>query len=476
MEKESIRVCFCTPEADFGGVVGRALGSGFDVKVEAGDKLAAAGWQDNYDCVLLDLRELPTPADRIAERRLFDKFREWEVSLPIVAMVDDDDTARLRQLVEAGAYDVLASPLDVVELRAVLRRARRLHRVEVELQRLRAVENSQDRLDDLIGFTESMHEVFAMARKVAPCDVNVLITGETGTGKSLLGRAVHRLSPHHAGPFVTFSCANLPEHLVEDELFGHEKGSFTGALMLRRGRFEVANGGTLFLDEIGDLPLGLQSKLLRVLQDRSFERLGSNTPLTVDVRLVCATHRNLEEMVERGEFREDLYYRLNGITLELPALQRRRDKDALIRRCIAREASGQEPAAIELAALDQLIAYAWPGNIRELRNVIRRALAICENRVIRLSDLPPEIRHCGQPPSPAAAAMAALGAEAGESAAARTRGALAQAERQALLETIERLHGNMTQVAAQLGLSRNTLYRKLKRHGIAVGIRRLAPG
>lgn len=446
MEKESIRVCFCTPEADFGGVVGRALGSGFDVKVEAGDKLAAAGWQDNYDCVLLDLRELPTPADRIAERRLFDKFREWEVSLPIVAMVDDDDTARLRQLVEAGAYDVLASPLDVVELRAVLRRARRLHRVEVELQRLRAVENSQDRLDDLIGFTESMHEVFAMARKVAPCDVNVLITGETGTGKSLLGRAVHRLSPHHAGPFVTFSCANLPEHLVEDELFGHEKGSFTGALMLRRGRFEVANGGTLFLDEIGDLPLGLQSKLLRVLQDRSFERLGSNTPLTVDVRLVCATHRNLEEMVERGEFREDLYYRLNVIQLHLPPLRERTGGLVMLAHHLLQKISqelGKKVTHFSPVAIESLDEYAWPGNVRELENVIRRAVVLAESQTVEVWHLPEKLRE---------------GVE--QTAVTRTyEEELRDFKRRLVIRTLQKCNGNKAEAARVLGLARGYLHR-----------------
>lgn len=332
-------------------------------------------------------------------------------------------------------------------------------------------------LEDLAGEDPLMIRNLYQARRVLDCGVPVLLTGPTGSGKEAFAKAMHAASARAARPFVAVNCAAIPEALIESELFGYSGGAFTGARREgMRGCIVQSSGGTLFLDEIGDMSLPLQTRLLRVLEEQEVRPLGTEQVIRVDLHVICATHRNLRDMIARGAFREDLYYRLNGITLELPALQRRRDKDALIRRCIAREASGQEPAAIELAALDQLIAYAWPGNIRELRNVIRRALAICENRVIRLSDLPPEIRHCGQPPSPAAAAMAALGAEAGESAAARTRGALAQAERQALLETIERLHGNMTQVAAQLGLSRNTLYRKLKRHGIAVGIRRLAPG
>ena len=317
-----IRVCFRTPEPDFGEVVGRALGPEFVLGREARDAGPPLGPQV-YDCILLDLRELATSVEEETAVRYMEKFRRTDSSPPIVVMLGEDNAAIVRRFVEAGAYDVLASPLDIGELRWTLRRACRLHRVEMELQELRSAQSSAHRLDELMGFSENMQEVFALARKVAPCDVNVMISGETGTGKSILGRALHRLSPRNGGPFVAFSCANLPEHMVEDELFGHEKGAFTGALNLRRGRFEVADGGTLFLDEMGDLPVGLQAKLLRVLNDRSFERLGSNTPLTVDVRLICATHRNLEEMVKSGEFREDLYYRLNVIQLHLPPLRER---------------------------------------------------------------------------------------------------------------------------------------------------------
>ncbi|HXW14770.1 MAG TPA: sigma-54 dependent transcriptional regulator, partial [Terriglobia bacterium] len=304
-DEYTIRTCFWTPEPDFGAVVGRALGEGFEVRFEESSKAAASVCTDRCDCVLLDLRGLPAGAVAEPGEKQFEKFRRKDFSPPIVAMVDNDDPAVIRRLLGAGAYDVLASPPDIVELRLVLRRAHRLHQVEMELRQLREAPSSANRLDDLVGFSENMQEVFTMARKVAPCDVNVLITGETGTGKSMLGHALHRLSPRHGGPFIAFSCANLPEHLVEDELFGHEKGAFTGAMTMRRGRFEAADGGTLFLDEIGDMPLGLQAKLLRVLHDRTFERLGSNTPVRVDVRLVCATHRNLEEMVQNGQFRQD---------------------------------------------------------------------------------------------------------------------------------------------------------------------------
>ena len=268
MEEETIRICFCTPELDFCGVVGRTLGTGFEVRLDDCHNAARPAWQDAYDCVLLDLRDLPgDDAEAEVGLRRLEKFRQNDFSPPIVALLGDKDPALVRLMMEGGAYDVLINPPDIVELRMVLRRAHRLHQAEMELRQLRAAQTSAHQFDDLVGFSENMQEVFALARKVAPCDVNVLITGETGTGKTTLCRALHRLSPRSSAPFISFSCANLPEHLVEDELFGHEKGAFTGAMAMRRGRFEAADGGTLFLDEIGDLPLGLQAKLLRVLHD-----------------------------------------------------------------------------------------------------------------------------------------------------------------------------------------------------------------
>jgi transcriptional regulator of acetoin/glycerol metabolism len=331
-------------------------------------------------------------------------------------------------------------------------------------------------LEHLAGEDPVMIRNVYQARRVLDCGVPVLLAGPTGSGKEAFAKAMHAASARAERPFVAVNCAAIPEALIESELFGYAGGAFTGARREgMRGCIAQSSGGTLFLDEIGDMSLSLQTRLLRVLEEQEVRPLGTSQCVKVELHVICASHRNLREMITRGEFREDLYYRLNGITLELPALHRRRDKDGLIRRCLARESAGQEPAAIELAALEQLTAYEWPGNIRELRNVIRRALAICENRVIRLGDLPDEVRHCEPAPSAAAAAVAAA-ADAGEPRRAAPRSALAHAERQALLETIERHHGHMTQVAAQLGVSRNTLYRKLKRHGIAVGLRRLAPG
>jgi DNA-binding NtrC family response regulator len=236
-----------------------------------------------------------------------------------------------------------------------------------------------------------MHQLFALARRVAACDVTVLITGETGTGKELLARAVHHLSSRGVGPFVAFSCANLPETLVDDELFGHERGAFTGAAVARRGRFEAADGGSLFLDEIGDLPLGSQAKLLRVLQDRSFERLGSNNTLRVNIRLLCATHRDLMEMVGLGAFREDLYYRLNVTELHLPPLRDRREEIGLLARHFLQrftEQFGKAPMHFSGGALCALEEHNWPGNVRQLENVVQRAVVLAEGSTIEVGDLP----------------------------------------------------------------------------------------
>ncbi len=445
-ENETIRVCFWTPEPDFGEVVGRALGEGFELLFGDCGKVAGPGGEPGYDCVLLDLRDLAAGAEGEDGEEQFERFRRTDYSPPIIVMAGDEDPALTRRLVDAGAYDVLASPPNIQELRWVLRRAHRLHRVEMELLRLRTEQASPHRLDELVGYTENMQEVFAMARKVASCDVNVLITGETGTGKSVLGRALHRLSPRSGGPFIAFSCANLPEHLVEDELFGHEKGAFTGALMLRRGRFEAADGGTLFLDEVGDLPLGLQSKLLRVLNDRSFERLGSNTPLTVDVRLVCATHRNLEQMVANGEFREDLYYRLNVIQLHLPPLRERGGGIVMLAHHLLRiinQEFGRKVVRFSRQAIEAMDEYAWPGNVRELENTIQRAVVLAEGSTIEAWHLPLKMRE---------GAAEAPGARSYDDE-------LREFKRRLVIRTLQRCNGNKAETARVLGLARGYLHR-----------------
>ncbi|MGH8301694.1 MAG: sigma-54-dependent Fis family transcriptional regulator [Steroidobacteraceae bacterium] len=333
-------------------------------------------------------------------------------------------------------------------------------------------------LEELAGDDPQMLRNIRCAHRIADSNVSVLIQGATGSGKEAFAHAIHLASRRAARPFVAVNCAAIPETLIESELFGYKSGAFTGARREGlRGRIVQSSGGTLFLDEIGDMPLALQSRLLRVLEEREVLPLGSDGAVAVDLHVLAASHRNLREMIARGTFREDLYYRLNGITLELPALRERADKERLIQHALAAETGNGRPAAIERDALQRLLTYAWPGNIRELRNVIRTALAICDGGVVRALDLPREIRD-DQPPHDDRAdtmsgrfqvSVAASGADpdgdSGSLPAPHNR--LQAAERAALMRAIEDLHGNMSRVAEELGVSRNTLYRKIKRHGIA---------
>lgn len=306
-------------------------------------------------------------------------------------------------------------------------------------------------LEELAGEDPLMLRNVRSAHRIATSRVPVMIQGPTGAGKEMFARALHGASDRAAMPFVALNCAAIPESLIESELFGYRSGAFTGARKEgMKGKILQASGGTLFLDEIGDMPIGLQTRLLRVLEEQEVVPLGTETALKVDLRVICASHQNLRAMIARGEFREDLYYRLNGITLELPPLAQRTDKERLIREFLAVETSDSRPAAIEVDAFEQLLAYSWPGNVRELRNVIRTALAICDGGVVRLRDLPSEVRDN----------------DAADSAPVVHGVQPESAERETLLRTIRECNGNMTRAADQLGVSRNTLYRRCRRLGI----------
>jgi transcriptional regulator of acetoin/glycerol metabolism len=311
-------------------------------------------------------------------------------------------------------------------------------------------------LESLAGSDPQMARNAASALRIVDSGVSVLIQGPTGSGKEAFAHAMHLASRRGHAPFIAVNCAAIPETLIESELMGYKSGAFTGARREgMRGKILQSSGGTLFLDEIGDMPLLLQTRLLRVLENQEIIPLGSEAAIKVNLHVIAASHRNLREMITRGQFRDDLYYRLNGITLELPALRERTDREWVVHQALISESAGR-PAAIESEALAQLLCYSWPGNIRELRNVVRTALAISDGGVIRRSDLPREVREAqgiparsGTPEAPGAAPNP-----------------LQVAERAALLTVIEQQRGNMTRVAAQLGMSRNTLYRRLKRHGI----------
>lgn len=360
---------------------------------------------------------------------------------------------------------------------ALLKGAFRVNRIGTSLTRsapreevvLTTYRSSQHALtlEDLAGEDPQMRRNVRSAYRIADSGVSVLIQGPTGSGKEAFAHAMHLVSRRAQRPFVAVNCAAIPETLIESELFGYKSGAFTGARKEgMRGKILQSAGGTLFLDEIGDMPLTLQTRLLRVLEEQEIVPLGSESAIRVDLHVIAASHRNLREMIATGTFREDLYYRLNGITLELPALRDRVDKERVIHHALAAETGNGRPAAIEMDALQKLSAYPWPGNIRELRNVIRTALAICEGGVVRALDLPREIReadlnNCAGPLSPMIQR-----APAGRSQSTVPVNPLKAAERAALVRVIAECHGNMTRVAAQLGMSRNTLYRRMKRHAI----------
>jgi transcriptional regulator with GAF, ATPase, and Fis domain len=318
-----------------------------------------------------------------------------------------------------------------------------------------------------------MLELFALAGRVGPCDVNVLITGETGTGKELLARAIHQMGPRSSNSLVAFSCANLPESLVEDELFGHERGAFTGAVHCRQGRIEAANHGTLFLDEIGDLGLGLQPKLLRVLQEKTFERIGSNKMIYGDIRLISATNRDLHDMVQQGKFREDLYYRLNVVELHLPSLRERRDDiPVLVHHFVEKVAERfhKKELRVTPAAMRALEQHSWPGNVRELENVIQRAAVLAESRTLEVAHLPAALRGSASESAPVLSAPGKSTAPLPEELPAETREEpigrsysyeeqMRRFKRSLVLRTLRQNGWRKAESARALGVARGYLHR-----------------
>jgi len=328
-----------------------------------------------------------------------------------------------------------------------------------ELMTLKADLARRYRLHEIVGKSKPMQEVFELIEEVADSDASVLVQGESGTGKELVARAIHHLGPRSSGPFVAVNCSALAEGLLESELFGHVEGAFTGAVRDKRGRFEAAAGGTIFLDEIGDLAPSIQVKLLRVLQQRVIERVGSDEPAPVDIRVIAATHRPLAEMVDSGRFRQDLYYRLRVVPIELPALRQRRDDlPLLVQHFVDRfaEQTGRPIERVGSDALTMLLDYPWPGNVRELENAVEYAFVKCRAGEILPAHLPPEIRspRCDAP-QPAASCQVNLRVDP------------AHDERERVRSTLDATGWNVARAARRLGISRTTLYERIRRHGLA---------
>ena len=358
------------------------------------------------------------------------------------------------EAMKRGAYDFLAKPVNQDRLELLLIRALAERQLGAENQRLRAELDSKYGFANIIGTSPAMQAVFDTIRHVAPTKATVLIQGESGTGKELVARALHQGSPRREGPFVPVHCAALAPTLLESELFGHEKGAFTGAVERRRGRFELADGGTLFLDEIGEIEPALQVKILRALEERSFERVGGTQTVTVNVRLVAATNKDLRQLVAAGKFREDLFYRLYVVSLSLPPL-RERDGDIVLLtqhylKTLAAE-NGKPVPTLSAEAMDALSAYAWPGNVRELRNVIERMVVLNSSGQLTLHDVPATVTQ-----------------GSGDSRGDTTRAGrvLRDTERQLIEDALRQHRGNRTQAARHLGISRRTLHRKLNQFGL----------
>ncbi len=357
--------------------------------------------QEEVVVVLSDLRLPPAEHDITEGLAILESVRKINPILPVIVITGDEDRETALKVVQRGAYDLFYKPFNIEEVEIIVRRAVQHYRLEKDNLLLRnELRRTVGWQEGIVGSSPTLRRVIDQARAVAETTATVLITGESGTGKEMLARFIHKISSRARAPFIACNVAALPETLVESELFGHEKGAFTGAATRREGKFEVADTGTLFLDEIGELSPAVQVKLLRVLQERQFERLGGKQPLTVDIRIIAATNRNLEEMVEAGQFRADLYYRLNVINLELPPLRDRPDDIPILATHFAAKASakhGKPSPTFTPVFLNRLSAYRWPGNIRELENVIERAVVISGASVLDDTLLPDKVvAHAAQ--------------------------------------------------------------------------------
>ena len=367
----------------------------------------------------------------------------------VIVVTGHGDQANAVKAVGLGAYDFYQKPVDVDALQLIVERAFHIHELEDENRRL-AQDIGNAPLDGIIASGEPMLKVCRMIEKVAPTTATTLLMGESGTGKELLARAIHALSPRADAPFVAINCAAIPETLLESELFGFEKGAFTGAVKQTPGKLEVADGGTLFLDEIGDMPLALQAKLLRFLQERTFERIGGRSEIAVDVRIVCATNQNLAEAIQVGHFREDLYYRISEITVEIPPVRARDGCRVLLAQYLLNRYRKQHGGAVKgfsNEAQDAIDAYAWPGNVREMENKIKGAVIMADGKFVTPEDL-------GLPNAQTAPSL-------------NLRKVRQDAETRAIREALARTGGNISRAAEVLGVTRPTLYDIMQKYDIS---------
>ena len=473
----TIRVMVVDDEVDHADVMAEAVAR-MGHSVKQAHSLADAErylGEEDFDLVITDLR-MDSPEDGF---KLLKGIKQGQPGIEVIVVTAHGDVGTAVEAMKGGAYDFIQKPLDLDIIRTQVRRAAEKILLGKKNRELSQALDQKFGVGGIVGSSPAMLRVQQLIATIAPTDISVMILGETGAGKELVARAIHQNSRRKEGRFVALNCAGLSENMLEDELFGHVRGAFTDARTEREGRFEYADGGTLFLDEIGDMPLTMQAKLLRVLQDREIVRIGSNEPVKVDVRFIAATNRDLEMAVRDREFREDLYFRVKGATIALPALrQRREDIPSLIGFFITKFAAKHEKKieGIEAEARNVLVAYAWPGNVRQLENVVENMVVFATGPKLTAEEIPADIGGTLRETAKVTAttlgtstALVPVSAGVGGASTAIVSLAgmnLAELEKKAIEETLTSVAGNREMAAKILGIGERTLYRKIKEYGL----------
>jgi len=424
--------------------------SGYQVNLAStGEEALENIRKEDYDIILSDVR-MPN----MDGMELLKTTRNFLPDAKVVMMTAYGTVQNAVEAMKLGAYDYVMKPFSIDEIELVLKRALEHKQLLLENKLLRSEVIGKYRFDNIVGKSPQMQKIFELVETVADTKATVLITGESGTGKELIAKAIHYNSPRREGPFIRINCAALPEGLVESELFGHEKGSFTGAIRQSRGRFELADRGVLLLDEISEISLHLQGKLLRVLQEREFERVGSGIPIQVDVRIIATSNRDLDRLIEQGKFREDLFYRLNVVPIHIPPLrERKEDIPALAQHFLEKYnlENNRQIKGISQKVYEMFLQYFWPGNVRELENYIERAVVTAKGKILTPRDFPKEL---------------ALGRINLPSEEIEVGSTIYEAERKLILKTLKAQGGNRTKAAEILGISTRTLRNKLHEYGL----------